>query len=68
MLATAIKISIEEKLHGKRGVTPHVSQRKLNKTKPIEVIYTAINSKSESRKHKELKQSQHNCATISMLL
>ena len=37
----------KQKLWGKRGVTPHASQMKLNsnKAKPIKVIYTAINSK-----------------------
>ena len=35
----------KQKLRGKRSVTPHASQIKLNETKPIKVIYTAINSK-----------------------
>ena len=44
--ANVNKISVEGKLCGKRGVTPHASQIKLKstKTKPTEVIYTAINT------------------------
>ena len=59
-----------------RYPTCTTDKTKLNETKPIKVIYAAINSKlmnilrpqGTTRNHNELKQRQYNPATTSTLL
>ena len=72
--ATANKISVEQKLRGKRGVTPQASQIKLKSTKLnllkwyIQLQNQNLWIKVEFRNPKKLKQRQHNPATIPTLL
>ena len=62
---TANKITVKQKWHGKRGVTPHASQIKLNSTKLnlmkwYEVIYLwlQINMNKKNKKFINLLKSQ----------